>query len=147
MATQCRSSRCTTERKGFRRELDSWRHKLIHCVGFESILEGIYGPRLLQDLNIFDECEPEDVDDWSINANCSFCNLQLEKPNVSQPSKATKKSHPAVAVPGSPPPAETPPPHGLSTSDKLQCQADRFLNAIFRKKGLQKVGGKRCLMQ
>lgn len=26
-------------------------------AGFESILEGIYGPRLLQDLNIFDgEC-------------------------------------------------------------------------------------------
>ncbi|KAL1282443.1 hypothetical protein QQF64_001246 [Cirrhinus molitorella] len=124
MATQCRSSKCTAERKGFRRELDSWRHKLIHCVGFESILEGIYGPRLLQDLNIFDECEPEAVDDWSMNANCSFCNLQLEKLN----------DHPAVAVPGSPPPAETPPPQGLSTSDKLQCQADRFLNAIFRKK-------------
>uniref|UniRef100_A0A671KZ78 Ligand-dependent nuclear receptor corepressor-like protein n=1 Tax=Sinocyclocheilus anshuiensis TaxID=1608454 RepID=A0A671KZ78_9TELE len=120
MATQCRSSRCTAERKGFRRELDSWRHKLIHCVGFESILEGIYGPRLLQDLNIFDECEPEDVDDWSINANCSFCNLQLEKPNVSQPSKATEK---VCLFWG-----------GLSTSDKLQCQADRFLNAIFRKK-------------
>ena len=32
MATvQC--PRCTVERKGFRRELDSWRHKLIHCVG------------------------------------------------------------------------------------------------------------------
>ncbi|XP_052409415.1 uncharacterized protein LOC127955258 isoform X2 [Carassius gibelio] len=124
MATQCRSSKCTVERKGFRRELDSWRHKLIHCVGFESILEGIYGPRLLQDLNIFDECEPEAVDDWSVNANCSFCNLQLEKLN----------DHPAVAVPGSPPPAETPPPQGPSTSDKLQCQADRFLNALFRKK-------------
>uniref|UniRef100_A0AAY5EW08 Uncharacterized protein n=1 Tax=Electrophorus electricus TaxID=8005 RepID=A0AAY5EW08_ELEEL len=54
MATQCRSSKCTAERRGFRRELDSWRYKLIHCVGFESILEGIYGPRLLQDLNIFD---------------------------------------------------------------------------------------------
>ncbi|XP_026127214.1 ligand-dependent nuclear receptor corepressor-like protein isoform X2 [Carassius auratus] len=124
MATQCRSSKCTVERKGFRRELDSWRHKLIHCVGFESILEGIYGPRLLQDLNIFDECEPEAVDDWSVNANCSFCNLQLEKLN----------DHPAVAVSGSPPPAETPPPQGPSTSDKLQCQADRFLNALFRKK-------------
>ncbi|XP_048053654.1 ligand-dependent nuclear receptor corepressor-like protein isoform X4 [Megalobrama amblycephala] len=124
MATQCRSSKCTAERKGFRRELDSWRHKLIHCVGFESILEGIYGPRLLQDLNIFDECEPEAVDDWSIDANCSFCNLQLEKLN----------DHPVVAVPGSPPPAETPPPQGLSTSDKLQCQADRFLYSIFRKK-------------
>lgn len=32
MATvQC--SKCTAERRGFRRELDSWRHKLIHCVG------------------------------------------------------------------------------------------------------------------
>uniref|UniRef100_A0A673CIE8 Uncharacterized protein n=1 Tax=Sphaeramia orbicularis TaxID=375764 RepID=A0A673CIE8_9TELE len=50
MATvQC--SKCTAERKGFRRELDSWRHKLIHCVGFESILEGVYGPLLLRDLN------------------------------------------------------------------------------------------------
>uniref|UniRef100_A0A8C3AIZ3 Ligand dependent nuclear receptor corepressor-like n=1 Tax=Cyclopterus lumpus TaxID=8103 RepID=A0A8C3AIZ3_CYCLU len=53
MATvQC--CKCTAERKGFRRELDSWRHKLIHCVGFESILEGIYGPLLLRDLNLFD---------------------------------------------------------------------------------------------
>uniref|UniRef100_A0A7N8YE40 Uncharacterized protein n=1 Tax=Mastacembelus armatus TaxID=205130 RepID=A0A7N8YE40_9TELE len=52
MATvQC--PKCTTERKGFRRELDSWRHKLIHCVGFESILEGIYGPMLLRDLSLF----------------------------------------------------------------------------------------------
>lgn len=32
MATvQC--TKCTAERKGFRRELDSWRHRLIHCVG------------------------------------------------------------------------------------------------------------------
>lgn len=38
------------------------------------------------------ECEPEAVDDWSMNANCSFCNLQLEKLNVSQPSKATEKA-------------------------------------------------------
>ncbi len=40
-----------------------------------------------------------------------------------------------MAVPGSPPPAETPPPQGLSTPEKLQCQANKFLNAIFRKKG------------
>ncbi|KAG7458746.1 hypothetical protein MATL_G00223880 [Megalops atlanticus] len=79
MATQCRSSKCTAERKGFRRELDSWRHKLVHCVGFESILEGIYGPRLLRDLSIFDDCEPDVVSDWSVDASCSFCNLQLEK--------------------------------------------------------------------
>uniref|UniRef100_A0AAY5EBF2 HTH psq-type domain-containing protein n=1 Tax=Electrophorus electricus TaxID=8005 RepID=A0AAY5EBF2_ELEEL len=41
---------------------------------------------------------------------------------------------PIVASPGSSPPAETPPPQGLSTSDKLQCQADRFLHAVFCKK-------------
>uniref|UniRef100_A0A3P9K7T9 Uncharacterized protein n=1 Tax=Oryzias latipes TaxID=8090 RepID=A0A3P9K7T9_ORYLA len=50
-AVQC--SKCTAERKGFRRELDSWRHRLIHCVGFETILEGIYGPMLLKDLSLF----------------------------------------------------------------------------------------------
>ncbi|XP_026881106.2 uncharacterized protein lcorl isoform X1 [Electrophorus electricus] len=125
MATQCRSSKCTAERRGFRRELDSWRYKLIHCVGFESILEGIYGPRLLQDLNIFDDCEPEDIADWSTDARCSFCNLHLEK---------ISDHLPIVASPGSSPPAETPPPQGLSTSDKLQCQADRFLHAVFCKK-------------
>ncbi|KAM9792740.1 ligand-dependent nuclear receptor corepressor-like protein [Neosynchiropus ocellatus] len=52
-AVQC--SRCTAERRGFRRELDSWRYKLIHCVGFESILEGIYGSMLMRDLNLFDD--------------------------------------------------------------------------------------------
>ncbi|XP_051558286.1 uncharacterized protein LOC127443624 isoform X2 [Myxocyprinus asiaticus] len=108
-------------------EFNEHRGTSVHpqLEGFESILEGIYGPRLLQDLNIFDECEPEDVDDWSMDANCSFCNLHLEKLNDCPPS---------VIVPGSPTPAESPPPQGLSTSDKLQCQADRFLHAIFRKK-------------
>uniref|UniRef100_A0A3P8TTN1 Ligand dependent nuclear receptor corepressor-like n=1 Tax=Amphiprion percula TaxID=161767 RepID=A0A3P8TTN1_AMPPE len=84
MATvQC--TKCTAERKGFRRELDSWRHKLIHCVGFETILEGIYGPLLLRDLNLFDDCEPEEVDDWSPESSrsqCSFCNLPLDKLSV-----------------------------------------------------------------
>ncbi|KAB0343975.1 hypothetical protein FD754_020901 [Muntiacus muntjak] len=31
-AAQCRSPRCAAERRGFRRELDSWRHRLMHCV-------------------------------------------------------------------------------------------------------------------
>ncbi|KAF5902193.1 ligand-dependent nuclear receptor corepressor-like protein isoform X1, partial [Clarias magur] len=119
MATRCCSARCSAERKGFRRELDSWRHKLIHCVGFESILEGIYGPRLLQDLSIFDNCEPEATADWSTDARCSFCNLQLEKIS----------DH----LPDSPPHAETP-PQGINTSDTLQCQADQFLHAVLHKK-------------
>ncbi|XP_062386693.1 uncharacterized protein lcorl isoform X2 [Sardina pilchardus] len=125
MATQCRSSKCTAERKGFRRELDSWRHKLIHCVGFESILEGIYGPRFLRDLSIFEDCEPDAVDDWSEDARCSFCNLQLEK---------LSDHNPTVASPQSPPCPDTPPPQGQSNTEKIQCQAERFLNSVFCKK-------------
>ncbi|XP_062865280.1 uncharacterized protein lcorl [Trichomycterus rosablanca] len=121
MATRCCSARCSAERRGFRRELDSWRHKLIHCVGFESILEGIYGPRLLQDLSIFDNCEPETAADWSTDVRCSFCNLQLDR--ISELDRS----------PDSPPRAETP-PQGLNTSDTLQCQADRFLHAVLHKK-------------
>uniref|UniRef100_A0A8C3WZ24 Uncharacterized protein n=1 Tax=Catagonus wagneri TaxID=51154 RepID=A0A8C3WZ24_9CETA len=49
----CRRQQCSVERRGFRQELDSWRHKLIHCVGFESILEGLFGPALLKDLSLF----------------------------------------------------------------------------------------------
>ncbi|KAJ8247412.1 hypothetical protein GJAV_G00246100 [Gymnothorax javanicus] len=128
MATQCRSSKCTAERKGFRRELDSWRHKLVHCVGFESILEGIYGPRLLRDLSIFDDCEPDVVSDWSVDASCSFCNLQLEKlgdhiPTVSSPQSTSTD--------------ET--PQGQSNTENIECQADRFLHAIFRKKDLPQI--------
>ncbi|MBN3317749.1 LCORL protein, partial [Atractosteus spatula] len=126
MAAQCRSSKCTAERKGFRRELDSWRHKLIHCVGFESILEGIYGPRLLRDLSIFDDCEPDVVTDWSVDASCSFCNLQLEKLNDHIPTVSSSQSTPT----------EESPSQGQSNTEKIECQADKFLHAIFRKKDL-----------
>ncbi|XP_061100407.1 uncharacterized protein lcorl isoform X1 [Conger conger] len=126
MATQCRSSKCTAERKGFRRELDSWRHKLVHCVGFESILEGIYGPRLLRDLSIFDDCEPDAVSDWSVDASCSFCNLQLEKLSDHIPTVSSPQSTPT----------EESPPQGQSNTENIECQADRFLHAIFRKKDL-----------
>lgn len=33
MARVCSRQQCSVERRGFRQELDSWRHKLIHCVG------------------------------------------------------------------------------------------------------------------
>uniref|UniRef100_A0A3Q3Q9P4 Ligand-dependent nuclear receptor corepressor-like protein n=1 Tax=Monopterus albus TaxID=43700 RepID=A0A3Q3Q9P4_MONAL len=120
-SVQC--SKCTVERKGIRRELDSWRHKLIHCVGFESILEGVYGPVLLRDLNLFDDCEPEEVDDWSPEASCSqcsFCNLPLDKLSDQVPAATSPVS---------------------SSSDYSPCQitessqsAHRFLQAVFHKK-------------
>ncbi|XP_029358541.1 ligand-dependent nuclear receptor corepressor-like protein isoform X3 [Echeneis naucrates] len=124
MATvQC--PRCMVERKGFRRELDSWRHKLIHCVGFESILEGIYGPMLLRDLSVFDDCEPEAVDDWSPEASCSqcsFCNLPLDKLGDQVPAATSPLSSPSDYSPCQ-----------ASISESSQS-AHRFLQAVFQKK-------------
>uniref|UniRef100_UPI0037E81F77 ligand-dependent nuclear receptor corepressor-like protein n=1 Tax=Semicossyphus pulcher TaxID=241346 RepID=UPI0037E81F77 len=123
-AVQC--SKCSAERKGFRRELDSWRHKLIHCVGFESILEGIYGPLLLRDLNLFDDCEPEEVDDWSSDANCSqcsFCNLPLDKLSVQVPAATSPLSSPSDYSPCQAP-----------TISESSQSAYRFLQAVFHKK-------------
>ncbi|XP_037327591.2 ligand-dependent nuclear receptor corepressor-like protein isoform X2 [Pungitius pungitius] len=126
MATvQC--CKCTAERKGFRRELDSWRYKLIHCVGFESILEGIYGPLLLRDLNLFDDCEPEEVDDWSSDASsaqCSFCNLPLDK--------LCSDHLPAATSPLSPL-SEGSPCQAPTVSESSQS-AHRILQALFHKK-------------
>nr|XP_046269777.1 microtubule-associated protein futsch isoform X1 [Scatophagus argus] len=125
MATvQC--SKCTAERKGFRRELDSWRHKLIHCVGFESILEGIYGQMLLRDLKLFDDCEPEEVDDWSPEANCSqcsFCSLPLDKLSEQAPAAASPLSSPSDYSPCQAP-----------TISESSQSAHRFLQAVFHKK-------------
>ncbi|XP_073323283.1 ligand-dependent nuclear receptor corepressor-like protein isoform X4 [Pagrus major] len=125
MATvQC--TKCTAERKGFRRELDSWRHKLIHCVGFESILEGIYGQMLLRDLNLFDDCEPEEADDWSPEASCSqcsFCKLPLDKLSDQVPAATSPLSSPSDYSPCQAP-----------TLSESSQSAHRFLQAVFHKK-------------
>ncbi|XP_029601702.1 uncharacterized protein LOC115185820 [Salmo trutta] len=126
MAAQCRSSKCTVERKGFRRELDTWRHKLINCVGFESILEGIYGPLLLRDLNIFDDCEPEELEDWAVKASCSFCSLLIN-------------DHVPVAASPLPSPSDDTPSQAASLSDS-SLSAHRFLHAVFHKKELASGG-------
>uniref|UniRef100_A0A3Q0RW12 Ligand dependent nuclear receptor corepressor like n=1 Tax=Amphilophus citrinellus TaxID=61819 RepID=A0A3Q0RW12_AMPCI len=76
----CQCTRCTAERKGFRRELDSWRHKLIHCVALSAnvIMDGYV-------ILCLSDCEPEEVDDWSPESNCSqcsFCSIPLDKSSV-----------------------------------------------------------------
>ncbi|XP_056891027.1 ligand-dependent nuclear receptor corepressor-like protein isoform X2 [Takifugu flavidus] len=124
MATvQC--SKCTAERKGFRRELDSWRHKLIHCVGFESILEGICGQMLLGDLTLHDGCQPEEVDDWIPAASvtqCSFCNLPLDKLADQAPSSRSPLSSPDYSTGQAP------------TISESHQSAHRFLQAVFHNK-------------
>ncbi|XP_007245011.3 ligand-dependent corepressor [Astyanax mexicanus] len=122
MASLCKRQQCTIERRGFRQELDSWRHKLIHCVGFESILEGLFGPGLVKDFPLFQDCAPKCVSDWSFDENCLFCCLRREKvkenlsglnQNLSEADRQKQEQ---------------------SSINRLEKQAEDFLNAVFSKR-------------
>ncbi|KAF3688048.1 Ligand-dependent corepressor [Channa argus] len=127
MASLCKRQQCTIERRGFRQELDSWRHKLIHCVGFESILEGLFGPGLFKDITLFQDCEPKEVCDWSFDENCLFCCLRREK----------IKEHRAENGGGSQVLSECEAlKQEQSRISQLERQAQDFLNAVFYRKDL-----------
>lgn len=127
MASLCKRQQCTIERRGFRQELDSWRHKLIHCVGFESILEGLFGPGLVKDITLFQDCEPEEVSDWSFDENCLFCCLRREK----------VKEHSVENGGGSQVLSECEDlKQEQSRISRLERQAQDFLNAVFHRKDL-----------
>ncbi|XP_023183232.1 titin homolog isoform X2 [Xiphophorus maculatus] len=125
MASLCKKQQCTIDRRGFRQELDSWRHKLIHCVGFESILEGLTGPELVKDLKVFKDFEPITVSDWSFDENCLFCCLRRDK--VKEHLFGFNKNHLEDA------------PKPLLVKDqiriiRLEKKAEEFLNAILCRK-------------
>ncbi|XP_023183231.1 titin homolog isoform X1 [Xiphophorus maculatus] len=127
MASLCKKQQCTIDRRGFRQELDSWRHKLIHCVGFESILEGLTGPELVKDLKVFKDFEPITVSDWSFDENCLFCCLRRDK--VKEHLFGFNKNHLEDA------------PKPLLVKDqiriiRLEKKAEEFLNAILCRKGI-----------
>ncbi|KAM8841820.1 LOW QUALITY PROTEIN: ligand-dependent corepressor [Synchiropus picturatus] len=126
MASLCKRQQCTIERRGFRQELDSWRHKLIHCVGFESILEGLLGPAEVKDVVLIRDCEPEEVSDWSFDENCLFCCLRREKVkdrSVDRGSDGPVLSNHLTQ-------------EQQSRISRLERQAQDFLNAVFHKKDL-----------
>ncbi|XP_076598533.1 ligand-dependent corepressor isoform X2 [Chaetodon auriga] len=125
MASQCKRQQCTIDRRGFRQELDSWRHKLIHCVGFESILEGLFGPELVEDLKLFKDLEPTAVSDWSFDENCLFCCLRRDK---------VKEHFIGLSDEGL---EDTPKPllvKDQTTISRLEKQAEEFLNAVLCRK-------------
>ncbi|KAJ8790029.1 hypothetical protein J1605_004781 [Eschrichtius robustus] len=95
--------------------------------GFESILEGLYGPRLRRDLSLFEDCEPEELTDWSMDEKCSFCNLQREAVSDCIPSLDSSQSTPTEELSS----------QGQSNTEKIECQAENYLNALFRKKGYE----------
>ncbi|CAL8300318.1 unnamed protein product [Merluccius merluccius] len=126
MASLCKRQQCTVERRGFRQELDSWRHKLIHCVGFESILEGLFGQGLVEDLKLFKAFEPKAVSDWSFDENCLFCCLRRDK---------VKEHLVGLSNQGL---EDTPKPLLLNDQTKinrLERQAEEFLKAVLCRKG------------
>ncbi|XP_047220762.1 ligand-dependent corepressor [Girardinichthys multiradiatus] len=127
MASLCKRQQCTIERRGFRQELDSWRHKLIHCVGFESILEGLFGPGLVKDITFFQDCEPEEVSDWSFDENCLFCCLRREK-NKEHNVENSGGGHVLSDCEDF--------KQGQSRISRLERQARDFLNAVFHRKDL-----------
>ncbi|XP_066549466.1 ligand-dependent corepressor isoform X5 [Amia ocellicauda] len=130
MASLCKRQQCTIERRGFRQELDSWRHKLIHCVGFESILEGLFGPGLVKDLTLFKDCEPEGVSDWSFDENCLFCCLRREKVKehlVGFNDQALEAGEKTLCK------------QEQSKINRLEKQAEEFLNAVFYRKDIPRV--------
>ncbi|NXG24145.1 LCORL protein, partial [Grallaria varia] len=94
--------------------------------GFESILEGLYGPRLRRDLSLFEDCEPEELTDWSMDEKCSFCNLHKEAASDRASVIGSSQSTPTEELSS----------QGQSNTDKIECQAENYLNALFRKKDL-----------
>ncbi|XP_060943437.1 ligand-dependent corepressor isoform X2 [Limanda limanda] len=125
MASQCKRQQCTIDRRGFRQELDSWRHKLIHCVGFESILDGLFGPELVEDLKLFKDLEPVDVSDWSFDENCAFCCLRRDKVKEHLIGLSKEELE------------DTPKPllaKDQTSVSRLEKQAEEFLNAVLYRK-------------
>ncbi|KAF1394613.1 hypothetical protein PFLUV_G00002870 [Perca fluviatilis] len=94
---------------------------LFFFIGFESILEGLFGPGLVKDITLFQDCEPEEVFDWSFDENCLFCCLRREK---------VKDGHSVEKGGGSQVLSEQ------SRISRLERQAQDFLNAVFHRKDL-----------
>ncbi|XP_030628097.1 uncharacterized protein LOC115810310 [Chanos chanos] len=125
MASLCRKQKCMTERRGDRQALNSWWCKFFHCVGLENILEWLSGSGLLEDLQLFKNCEPAGVSDWSFDENCVFCCLRREavKEHLldanSQISGSGRK--PLLF-------------EDLSSISRFEWQTEEFLNAVFSRK-------------
>ncbi|KAG7486344.1 ligand-dependent corepressor-like [Solea senegalensis] len=96
-------------------------------ASFESILEGLFGPGLVKDITLFQDCEPEEVSDWSFDENCLFCCLRRER----------VKDHSAENGGGSQELSECEDfKREQSRITRLERQAQDFLNAVFHRKEL-----------
>ncbi|KAG9260085.1 hypothetical protein AMEX_G27748 [Astyanax mexicanus] len=79
MASARRRQLCASEKRGVRQDLDSWRSKLVQCVGIEKIRELLRNTRVFEDLRLFKDYKPASVSNWSFDEKCLFCCLRREK--------------------------------------------------------------------
>ncbi|KAF0036837.1 hypothetical protein F2P81_009711 [Scophthalmus maximus] len=95
--------------------------------GFESILEGLFGPGLVNDITLFQDCEPEEVADWSFDDNCLFCCLRREKVKDHSGENGGGSQVLSVCEDFK---------REQSRISRLERQAQDFLNAVFHRKDL-----------
>ncbi|XP_077437534.1 uncharacterized protein LOC144061199 isoform X2 [Vanacampus margaritifer] len=92
-----------------------------HPLCFESILEGLFGTELVEDLQLFKDLEPVAVSDWSFDKNCLFCCFRRDKVKEHLIGLSSEESQdplkPLVVK-------------DQSTISKLEKQAEEFLNAV-----------------
>ncbi|KAM3864518.1 ligand-dependent corepressor [Diretmus argenteus] len=94
---------------------------------FESILEGLFGPGLVRDITLFQDCEPEEVSDWSSDQNCLFCCLRREK--VKELAVGNSGGGQVLSECDDYKQEQ-------SRFSRLERQAQDFLNAVFHRKDL-----------
>ncbi|XP_019720177.1 uncharacterized protein C10orf12 isoform X2 [Hippocampus comes] len=88
---------------------------------FESILEGLFGTELVEDLQLFKDLEPVPVSDWSFDKNCLFCCFRRDKVKEHLIGSSSEESQdplkPLVVK-------------DQTTISTLEKEAEEFLNAV-----------------
>ncbi|XP_051937306.1 uncharacterized protein wu:fc17b08 isoform X2 [Hippocampus zosterae] len=88
---------------------------------FESILEGLFGTELVEDLQLFKDLEPVPVSDWSFDKNCLFCCFRRDKVKEHLIGSRSEESQdplkPLVVK-------------DQTTISTLEKEAEEFLNAV-----------------
>uniref|UniRef100_A0A8C0IXJ5 Ligand dependent nuclear receptor corepressor like n=1 Tax=Chelonoidis abingdonii TaxID=106734 RepID=A0A8C0IXJ5_CHEAB len=98
-------------------------HKLI--PSWDLNLSKLVGPPF-ESLALCPLLFPEELTDWSMDEKCSFCNLHKETVSDRTPIIGSSQSTPREELSS----------QGQSNTDKIECQAENYLNALFRKKDL-----------
>ncbi|XP_027631067.1 ligand-dependent corepressor isoform X2 [Tupaia chinensis] len=100
-------------------------HSAAISCGFESILEGLFGPALVKDLSLLKDCEPERISDWTFDENCLFCCLRRDK---------VKGHLVGLDEPASGAGQEALPKQEQAKIIRFERQAEEFINAVFYRK-------------